>query len=91
MDTLGGFKVNSVITLISPMGTLRRVGSLSLCGMDTCGGVDTGGTCAGGGVWLGWGTDCGDCGRKGSTQRKQACVLAGSDVRGKCKRITVAY
>ena len=41
----------------------------------------------GGGVWLG-GTDRGDCGRKASTQRKYACVFAGSDVRGKCKRIT---
>ena len=44
--------------------------------------------CREGGVWLG-GTDCGDCGRKVSTQRKHACVFAGSDVRGKCKRITL--
>ena len=35
---MGGFKVNSVITLISPMETLRGVRPLSLCGMDTCGG-----------------------------------------------------
>ena len=47
-----------------------------------------GGTCVGGGVWLG-GTDWGDCGRKVSTQRKYACVFAGSDVPGKCKRITL--
>ena len=40
------------------------------------------------GVWLG-GTAWGDCGRKVSTQRKYACVFAGSDVRGKCKRITL--
>ena len=41
-------------------------------------------TCVGAwGVWLG-GTDWGDCGRKVSTQRKYACVFAGSDVRGKC-------
>ena len=45
-------------------------------------------TCVGGGVWLG-GTDWGDCGRKVSTQRKYACVFAGSDVRGKCKRIAL--
>ena len=45
-------------------------------------------TCRGGGVWLG-GTDWGDCGRKVSTQRKHACVFAGSDVWGKCKRITL--
>ena len=37
------------------------------------------------GVWLG-GTDWGDCGRK---VRKHACVFAGSDVRGMCKRITL--
>ena len=30
-----------------------------------------------------------DCGRKVSTQRKYACVFAGSDVLGKCKRITL--
>ena len=42
----------------------------------------------GGGVWLG-GTDWGDYGRKVSTQRKYVCVDAGSDVRGKCKRITL--
>ena len=42
----------------------------------------------GGGIWLG-GTDWGDCGRKVSTQRKYPCVFAGSDVRGKCKRITL--
>ena len=35
------------------------------------------------------GTDWGDCGRKVSTQRKYACVFAGSDVLGKCKRITL--
>ena len=59
--------------------------------------VDTGGTCVGGGclcvggdVWLG-GTDCGGCQTKVglSTQRKHACVFTGSDVREKCKRITV--
>ena len=35
------------------------------------------------------GTDWGDSGRKVSTQRKYACVFAGSDVREKCKRITL--
>ena len=35
------------------------------------------------------GTDWGDCGRKVSTQRKYACVFAGSDVQGKCKRNTL--
>ena len=39
--------------------------------------------------WGGGGTDLGDCGRKVSTQTKYACVFAGSDVRGKCKRITL--
>ena len=44
----------------------------------------------GGGVGLGGGGgEWGDCGRKVSTQRKYACVFAGSDVRGKCKRITL--
>ena len=42
----------------------------------------------GGGVWL-EGSDWGDCGRKVSTQRNYVCVFAGSDVRGKCKRITL--
>ena len=39
-------------------------------------------------MWVGafgWG----DCGRKVSIQRKYACVFAGSDVLGKCKRITL--
>ena len=43
-------------------------------------------------VWVGrlvGGTDWGDCGRKVSTHRKHACIFAGSDVRGKCKRITL--
>ena len=43
-------------------------------------------------VWVGafgWGALTGDCGRKVSTQRKHACIFAGSDVRGKCKRITL--
>ena len=45
-------------------------------------------------VWAGGlvgGTDCADCGRKVSTQTKYAFVglFAGSDVRGKCKRITL--
>ena len=44
--------------------------------------------CGWGWGWLG-GTDCGDCGRKVSTQRKHACVFAGSDGLGKCKRITL--
>ena len=46
----------------------------------------------GGGVWLGGGggvtdwVDCA-CGRKVSTQRKYACVFAGSDVRGSAKEL----
>ena len=46
-------------------------------------------TCVGGGVWLGALTGKGLTGRKVSTQRKYAYVFAGSDVQGKCKRITL--
>ena len=39
-------------------------------------------------VWVGGGDTDTDSGRKVSTQRKHACVFAGSDVWEKCKRIT---
>ena len=46
----------------------------SFCWMSEWVGGGVRGVCVCGG-----GTDCGDCGRKVSTQRKHACVFAGSD------------